>query len=303
MYDIIPDIHGNYTQLKKILKSLDYSYDLDVGSWVHPEGRKAAFLGDFIDDGTENYLVIETVREMVEKEQAVAIMGNHEFNAIMYHTEVEKDVFLRPHNPDNNKQHATFLAEFPVGEDRTKRAIDWFMTLPLFLELDEFRMVHAYWDDAAIDNIKAALPTARLTPESLPHLADLNNPLAIDVERILKGVEFNLPENYYFIDYREKRRTQVRLKWWNSAARAYRASVLSVPDHSTLPDHDLPEDFSFPFYREGEKPVFCGHYKLLGKPQVEVENVLCLDYPNTDCAYVWSSGDLRISQDALRIFA
>ena len=46
MYDIIGDVHGHYTLLKKLLKSL--GYEKDTSGYHHPE-RKAVFVGDFLN--------------------------------------------------------------------------------------------------------------------------------------------------------------------------------------------------------------------------------------------------------------
>jgi len=55
-YDIIPDIHADMDRLTQTLLSLDYV--ADHAAWAHPEGRIAAFLGDFIDMGRANRPVL-----------------------------------------------------------------------------------------------------------------------------------------------------------------------------------------------------------------------------------------------------
>ena len=44
------------------------------------------FLGDYVDRGPEVALTLETVRSMIDADNALAIMGNHEFNAVCFHT-------------------------------------------------------------------------------------------------------------------------------------------------------------------------------------------------------------------------
>ena len=61
-YDIIPDVHADIDRLTQILLRLDYLPD--GSSWAHPEGRIAAFLGDFIDMGRANRSVLTLVRAM-----------------------------------------------------------------------------------------------------------------------------------------------------------------------------------------------------------------------------------------------
>jgi predicted MPP superfamily phosphohydrolase len=82
-YDIIPDIHADIDRLTQTLSTLGYVEGR--GTWGHPEGRIAAFLGDFIDMGRANRSVLNLVRAMRDQGHAVAIMGNHELNALLYH--------------------------------------------------------------------------------------------------------------------------------------------------------------------------------------------------------------------------
>ena len=103
MYDLIGDIHGHATELKQLLEKLGYT--LEDGSYRHP-GREVIFLGDFIDRGPEILEVLQLVRPMIESGEAKAVMGNHEFNALAYHTEDpgQPGKHLRRHNRKNNKQ-------------------------------------------------------------------------------------------------------------------------------------------------------------------------------------------------------
>ena len=55
------------------------------GVWQHPE-RKVIFLGDFIDRGPEQVETVQIARSMVEGGAALAVMGNHEFNAVAWAT-------------------------------------------------------------------------------------------------------------------------------------------------------------------------------------------------------------------------
>ena len=85
MWDIIPDIHGQADKLEGLLKLLGYREVKEV--WRHSDSeRSAIFLGDFIDRGPENAKVIRIVRSMINAGTAQAIMGNHELNAIHFHT-------------------------------------------------------------------------------------------------------------------------------------------------------------------------------------------------------------------------
>ena len=63
---------------------LSLGYVADHMAWKHPEGPIAAFLGDIIDMGRANRAVVNLVRAMCDQGCWVAIMGNHELNALLF---------------------------------------------------------------------------------------------------------------------------------------------------------------------------------------------------------------------------
>ena len=105
MYDLIGDIHGHADALEQLLKTLGYSRY--TGVYRHPE-RQVIFLGDFIDRGPKSRETLEIVRPMVESGTALSVMGNHELNALAFHTRNphKPGEHLRPHNEKNSNQHA-----------------------------------------------------------------------------------------------------------------------------------------------------------------------------------------------------
>ena len=112
MFDIIPDIHGQAEKLEALLAQLGWRRT--TAGWANdaPE-RELVFLGDFIDRGPDNAAVIRTVRSLMDAGKARAVMGNHELNALHFHTPDPKTQggYLRPHSPKNQHQHAAFLRE------------------------------------------------------------------------------------------------------------------------------------------------------------------------------------------------
>ena len=82
-YDIIGDIHGQADKLEALLRTLGYRDT--AGAWRHAE-RQAIFVGDFIDRGPAQVRSVDIVRRMVDAGAALAVMGNHELNAIAWHT-------------------------------------------------------------------------------------------------------------------------------------------------------------------------------------------------------------------------
>jgi predicted MPP superfamily phosphohydrolase len=84
MYDFIGDIHGYADKLIQLLEKLGYT--CKNGSYGHPS-RKVLFVGDYIDRGPKIRETLMIVRQMVESRNAIALMGNHEYNALCFHYE------------------------------------------------------------------------------------------------------------------------------------------------------------------------------------------------------------------------
>ena len=278
MYDIIPDIHGQAEKLKAALTNLGYR-DRN-GSWRHSDpNRRCVFLGDYIDRGPENGTVIDIVRRMVDAGTAHAIMGNHELNAIHFHTEdPATGQPVRPHSEKNRHQHEAFLREFPIGDVKTKDAIDWMAELPLFLEMDDFRAVHACWNEAKVSQLQKITANGVLSEEQVLLSADKESELFDLVETTTKGPELSLPIGYSIFDKEGTVRTDVRLKWWKSTASTWADIAMSVPDPGELPVTRPPTDLITHVYPTDAKPVFFGHYWLTGEPVVQASNAVCLDY-------------------------
>ncbi len=81
-FDIIGDIHGCCDELELLLGKLGYVKT--DGIYSHPEGRLAAFLGDFCDRGNRNADVLRLVMDMVKSGNALAVPGNHDVKLLKY---------------------------------------------------------------------------------------------------------------------------------------------------------------------------------------------------------------------------
>ena len=86
MYDLVGDVfHGHADELVKLLETLGYR-DPSMASTNFIERQNRYFLGDFIDRGPKIREVLEIVRPMIDQGTALAVMGNHELNALAYFT-------------------------------------------------------------------------------------------------------------------------------------------------------------------------------------------------------------------------
>lgn len=291
MYDIIGDIHGHADQLEKLLKKM--GYEKNGKGYSHPE-RTAVFVGDFIDRGPKIAETLKIVRDMTEQGKAMAVMGNHEYNALCYHTKNENGEYLRKRTENNTNQHLETLKQFENKSSEWKSYLDWFHTLPLYLDLNEIRIVHACWDD---DNMEILGNINTVTDELLQELNSdkhyKKSPLFNAVDECIKGREENIPTGYSFKDKHGKERNEMRVCWYLDPGKSFYHDYY-MEDITEL--RGIKVDYSLvkkkTYYGESEKPVFCGHYWFEGIPKKEKNNVACVDYSigkgGKLTAYRWS---------------
>jgi len=117
MYDIIGDIHGYAEPLIRLLEKLDYT-EIN-SSWQHPE-RKVIFVGDYIDRGPAIRQTLQIVKAMTDSGNAIALMGNHEYNALCFHTQEREGGHLRKHLIKNIIQHYETLNSSRTGRKNMK---------------------------------------------------------------------------------------------------------------------------------------------------------------------------------------
>ncbi len=275
-YDLIGDVHGHADELVRLLEHLGYR---DSGTGYRHDTRKMIFLGDFIDRGehlAQHQKLLGIVMPMVQNGHALAVMGNHEFNALAYHTQHEGE-FLRPHTDKNTEQHQAFLNEFEDEPELKQSVLDFFYSLPLWLELDGIRVVHACWDQSHINVLKELTPSQKLDHNLLVEASREGSPAYEAVETLLKGVEFELPNGISFKDNNGHSRTAVRIKWWDN--QSDRLGDVALPDGVDIGEAaDQPIPSEMPIYGTENPPCFIGHYWLSGRPEPLTDNVACLDY-------------------------
>ncbi len=276
MIDLIGDIHGHATELKKLLEKL--GYDKQNGVYQHPE-RTALFVGDYIDRGPKIKETLETVKGMVDHGKAIALMGNHEYNALCFNREAPGGGHLRPHSIKNIIQHYNTLSEFHNNQEEYENYLEWFKTLPLFYEGENFRAVHACWDHDYINYLKAHLDNHRLNEDLLREAVKEDTELFQAIGDILKGKEIKLPEGYHFYDKDQAKRDEIRIRWWEDPSDMTYQSI-SVHPIPELPEQpiDLSKLSRTGYYNSHERPVFFGHYWLEKDPFLYKNNVCCLDY-------------------------
>jgi hypothetical protein len=296
-FDLIGDIHGYADELRALLGRL--GYEQRAGVYRHPD-RMVIFLGDFVDRGPQIAEGLAIARSMVEAGTALAVMGNHELNALAFHTPDPESPgeYLRRHTPKNVRQHAATLDQLSLGDLASHLA--WFRTLPLWLEFDGLRVVHACWDAESV----AAVGRGNVAAEEGFVLAACREGggLFRPVETLTKGKEAALPANVYQLDSDGQPRNHFRLRWYTDPrSQTYRSYGLMnepVACDDLLPAGVVAGAAPYPGPSLAP-PVFIGHYGLRSRsPALLAANVACVDWGVASggflCAYRWD-GERELS--------
>jgi hypothetical protein len=225
---------------------------------------------------------------MVDAGSAQVVLGNHEFNAIAYATiDPVRGDYCRPHSEKNASQHEAFLSEVPFGSALHRSIIEWFSTIPMWLDLDGLRVVHACWSADHIDHLETVSgPGNTLDGQTVIEATTKHTRTYDAIETVLKGPEIDL-DGVWYRDKDGHERRHARLRWWDSTATTLTTSVLIAPGTQlydpddqpivALPDREL-HDAEMRTYT-GPEPVLFGHY-WWRKETAEPINPLatCLDY-------------------------
>ncbi len=143
--DIVGDVHGEIDALISLLKRLGYSQHGE-----HPQGRRLVFLGDLCDRGPDSPAVIRFVRQLIERELAQCLLGNHEIN-VMRNSPKSGNGWFFAH--DHDRQKGRFLHTIQADEQQRIEIHEFFGMLPLTLQRDDLRLVHAAWLPEHIETI------------------------------------------------------------------------------------------------------------------------------------------------------
>jgi hypothetical protein len=282
-YDIIGDVHGNADKLEALLRTMDYREQ--GGAWQHSE-RTVVFVGDLIDRGPGQLRTIEIAHRMREAGSAQIVLGNHEFNAVAWanNDPDAPGTPLRPHTRGKRAQHEAFLAEVEEGSPDHRKLIAWFHTIPLWLDLDGVRVIHACWHPESMDAIGQLLDDGCLTHDLVVAASRKGSAEHGAIEVLLKGPEVQLPHPHHYLDKGGVKRTKARHRWWDPEARTYRTAA-QIPEGSLtedgtpmpqLPDEPLAET-DLPRYAD-KVPLVVGHYWFSGAPASLTPWVACVDY-------------------------
>ncbi|HWG42371.1 MAG TPA: metallophosphoesterase [Gemmataceae bacterium] len=217
--DIIGDVHGEIAALTTLLQRLGYSVE-----GGHPRGRRLAFVGDLVDRGPDSPAVVALVQELIEKERAQCVLGNHELNILLGSRKPDNVWFFHHELPAGHAMENR--PEVRADEQTQQEMLRFFASLPLALERPDLRIVHACWDDAMIAAARQATCAGELHREYQSRIDDaiqrrgLHDPLAIrlvrqnedPVKRLTSGLEEKAPKPFVSLD--GKWHDERRAAWW-----------------------------------------------------------------------------------------
>ena len=171
--------------------------------------------------------------------------------------------------------------QFERYADEWQAFLAWFMELPLFLENERFRVVHACWDNSVIDRLRQRLSEGRLAADFLREAAFADAFAAKALDRLLRGTDMPLPAGLTLTSAEGFTRNFFRTKFWEENPRTY-GDVVFQPDGlpeqaARLPLSESQKSRLF-LYGPDDPLLFVGHYWRSGVPAPIRHNLACLDY-------------------------
>lgn len=143
---IISDIHGEYDLFIQLLNSIEFT------------SEDTLFVcGDIIEKGKHSIKLAKLISKM---SNVKCIAGNHEYTFLKYYRGI-----MRDSPSDFNAVLRELQKYFPDdGELLDWELVDWFESLPFYIEENDFICTHA---GVPLDHEGRILPLANATPEQL----------------------------------------------------------------------------------------------------------------------------------------
>lgn len=275
---VVGDIHGHYSAFLALSQHLGY---LQTENGLENTEASLVFCGDLIDRGPGQVELLTLVKQTCDAGNAICCLGNHELNALGYVEPNGYGDFLREHSETNVRNHQAFLSQ--VGTQGQLAWLEWFRTLPLWLDCGEFRVVHACWHDPSIQRIQDATGKAQpclndFDESRYRQALDKTTKLGASVERLLKGPEAKLPVGYFFETADGTVKDTSRLQWWDAHTPSFFPETFWKEGAGVIEGVLYPNSLGESFGYDSDVPLFIGHYWLKGQPSPLLPNLACLDY-------------------------
>ena len=232
--DIVGDVHGEIDALLSLMHHLGYDDD-----GTHTDHRRLVFVGDLTDRGPDSPAVIDLVKSLVKTDRAQCVLGNHDLNILLGDRKHDNHWFFGEKSSLDSLDEPTpaVLADDNIRQ----RVLEFFGSLPLVLEREGLRVVHACWDDGMVEiarrtNEVVALYKAHVAAIDARHedscLSDLDRKIARELEHqnlnpvkvLTSGKERRVKTPFRASG---KDRYEERVHWWED----YTANPLCVFGH------------------------------------------------------------------------
>ena len=189
---IIGDVHGEFGSLLQLVKKL-------------PNDANLIFVGDLVDRGPDSPGVVFFVKKLIDNGNAQMVLGNHELNVLQHKAkhgsgwyfdeQVDKDKDYQPFNRTDDEERSK-IYEFLSG-------------LPIALENDELRIVHAAWVSEKINEIRN-IPLGDVGKIYIKLEKEINNSIKtsgllenyyLEQDEWIEEIEDPFAEKLPFLDY------------------------------------------------------------------------------------------------------
>ncbi|MBQ1335693.1 MAG: serine/threonine protein phosphatase, partial [Selenomonadaceae bacterium] len=134
----IGDMHGNFDRLLSVFHKVQF----------RPEKDLLILLGDYIDRGSENLRCLRWAMEMSEKENVIALRGNHEQMMLEYYALKGKysDIWLPNGGSATKREMDVWMKRDPGA---LRKVLEFILARPLYHRLEvngqEYIFCHAGW--------------------------------------------------------------------------------------------------------------------------------------------------------------
>jgi len=232
--DIVGDVHGEIDALLALLHHLGYDE-----SGLHAERRRLVFVGDLTDRGPDSPAVVTLIQGLVESGVAQCVLGNHDLNILLGLHKYDNPWF---YGKDFRTKDGTLIPQVLADEATRQTVTRFFRTLPLALERDGLRVVHAFWDQQMIELAREATSSVSLHEQHRLAI-DENHSTRNDLDGIARRLEHQNrnpvrlltsgPEERIDppIEVSGKVRHEGRVAWWE----AYCGQTICVFGHYSIP--------------------------------------------------------------------
>lgn len=273
--DFIGDIHGHYSKFIQLLNKLGYSYNSQLNTYSHPENRKLVVLGDFVNVGMQNNEVLACLQNMHNKGDAYIISGNHEyFLSLLYIKTLQNKNTLWYYI---QRDYFPIYIEFVNKKELLYSYIEWLLELPVFIDFDKAKAIHAIWDESDIAFIKEHNSIKKMIDfiGQKPEFKDRLNKIIMGFTYKVKKLNTNKP--IFF-----------RYKWWENIDNTP-INQLFMHKSEHFPQQ-LEKEINLESLKiiTTELPVFFGHYNLQGFPYLTNPTKCCLDFGGAKGGYLTS---------------